>query len=380
MSKKPRKKTKKDRILSFAEMSAADAARKEFEKRRDLAASEMKEGVQRIQKIKEQFRNATREEHITGRVAEEMHAATANANARIKGDFDTKIKTSSSSGKSTSSGDIFVDGKPIAEVKFHKSATRNAAETSKAKYEGQQRIVPKEHAADAKKILNAQAKKNVTRNPEKAKLRAETADNITDRVSIKRNGKTIESEPLSLKDAKQLKNKPSRALKKTPKTKLTNEMASGAMGGAVMGAAFSAASNAKDVWQGKKKISDAAQDVAMDGIKSGAKAAANIAISQGVKQGLGKVGLSALGKGSTPVLVAATAIETAGDIYDYYKGNIDGGELTKRAGKNVGATATGFAGAKAGALIGAFAGPAGAVVGGVAGGILGAIGFSKLFD
>lgn len=136
-------------------------------------------------------------------------------------------------------------------------------------------------------------------------------------------------------------------------------------------------SNAKQLFNGDKNLTDAAKDIATDTIKSAAAGATINLTATAVKSAAPKILGSAgktLARGSAPVAIATGLVECA---VLASKGEL----TTTKTAKVAGSTVSTWAAAEGGAILGtAVAGPVGTIIGGIVGGILGNLGFNSLFD
>ena len=291
------------RVASIHASSAMNA-------RHVAAAEELSKGAKELERVVKQFGNCSRAQ-VAGRVAEVHHTATLNADLRLAGRSDVHARTTASLGLPTASADIvvFKHGKKIAaaQVKYHRNAARSAVAVAKERYQGQQRILPKEQVRLAKCLLKRSSQRKMLSNPKKGLIRDEAAQEVA--ASFKVEGR--QSEPLSSRGSRKLARQPSALSRKALATELAGAIKHGALSGFAARAALSGFQNVSDYREGKVRGQDAALSIAKDGLVGATEGATMAAISTVAKKGLVKVGLKSLSKSAAPATIAVAGIEVA---------------------------------------------------------------------
>ena len=322
----------------------------------------------RIRHTSKQWKKSTNAQR-SGRMAEEWHAGTLNANAAKKG-LRVRARTGAEMQKSTSAVDISIHGSKgnvSAQVKYHKSVKSTTKALGKKKYNGMQKVVAKEQSRGVQ--LRAKARSS--------KSHQDTAKNVTDR--LRHEG--AESTPLSRKEALELSKNTETSLRKTMEQELAHTVTAGAKSGAMFGGGVSAIGNVKDVWDGNKDLGEAIWDTGVDTAVSAGKGALANAGGVVVREGLVRGGAHSLARSSAPVAIAMGGIEFGADVIRFMDGQIDGDELVERGAKTAVQTGTTLGGAEVGAAIGSAICPGlGTIAGGIIGGVFGGIFGGSLFD
>lgn len=323
----------------------------------------------RIHHTSKQWKNSTNAQR-SGRIAEEWHAGTLNADAAKKG-LRVRAHTGATNKQSTAAADITIrgsKGKALAQVKYHKSVRSTTKALGKKKYNGMQKVVPKEQSYGVQLRSKARSSKVSHR---------DTSKNVTDR--LRHEG--AQSTPLSRKEALELSKNTESSVQKAMEQEFVHTVKAGAKAGAIFGGGVSAIGNAKDVWDGSKDLGEAIWDTSVDTAMSAGKGALANAGSVVVREGLVRGGAQSLARSSAPVAIAMGGIELGSDVIRFMDGQIDGDELVERGAKTAVQTGTALGGAEAGAALGTAICPGvGTVVGGIVGGIVGSIFGGSLFD
>ena len=138
---------------------------------------------------------------------------------------------------------------------------------------------------------------------------------------------------------------------------------------------------------GEEAAMEIAKDTAVSSGVAYGTAFVSTAVSETMK-GSSKLLLQRIGNSCLPAAVAAFAVDAAGSVIDFAKGEIDGSELAYELGDSSSLVAGGFAGGAACAKIGGAVGTAiapgagsvaGAVVGSIVGGVVGAVVASEAY-
>jgi len=378
-----KKQHKKAKIISDG---ANIANMVQFANRLDSAVKNAKKDI--IEQAKKYQNNSLPSQ--AGFVAESTHIGSFNIDSAIKRSTLKAVKE-----KNGFHGDykILKGNKVVAKGEFKHYNTAKQTENAMRGYGDRELVGPKEQIDEIKKIAKQKALKNRQTRPEVAKEHQQVHKKVTD--SIKK--ENVSSKPKTNKEIKKITKKAAKGKIDTReilpdfKESIKSSALAGAKDGAKIGALFggitSTVSNIKDVVDGKKDTKDAiidtAKDAAVSALDSAVKNAAGSATKTASLYLAEKVGsqtAKSVLRSSAPVIVATTVIETSKDAIDYFKGDIDGEEFTKKAVKNCATSAGGWAGAEAGAMLGTMVGgPVGTVVGGIVGGIAGALGIGSLF-
>ncbi|MEQ9498728.1 MAG: hypothetical protein RIT81_17755 [Deltaproteobacteria bacterium] len=340
---------------------------------------------------------------LGGRIAEEVHAATFNANAHLSGAPTLTARTTASVGRPSAAADIellragrIVDG---AQLKYSRFPGQNAQRLSRADYRPMQKVAPSDQLAKTADVARRLEQRNALRRPARAAELRDTAERVTDRIT--HDGVT--SEPLTFDEAQGLARASRKGAAKLPRpaersvgaeiAATTSKAAvAGLVAGGAVTAATSAFTNVRACMRGEKTGADAAKSVcvdtsvgALDGaskaalgaaLKSGGAALAKSAAPTALKQ----VG-GALGRSNAAFAIGACVVDATVGGVRLARGEIDGTEYGKRVGESTSAAAGGWGGAAGGAALGTMIFPgAGTAVGAVIGGIGGAVASSALFS
>lgn len=326
------------------------------------------QGAVRLQKVSQQWRN-TSPERLAGRLAEELHAATFNADAAAKGLNGLKAVTGAANGTPTAAADLTIlNGFKVvdaAQVKYHATPAGTTFHVSAVKYDGMQKVVPSDQAARVRELA---AKRGVDglgqRNfPDVAK-------NASDRVR----SHGAESSPVSRAEALDAAKNTSRVAGDLVTGRVVGAVKSGAMMGAAVGGGVSVISNLMAYANDEKSGKDALVDIANDTVFCAATGAAVSGAAVMAEAGLIRAGAGAFAGGAAPVAIGLTAVEIVKDVGRFVNGDIDGEKLAINAGKNVVKGGTTWGGMEGGAMIGTMIGPGiGTIIGGIIGGIGGAL-------
>jgi hypothetical protein len=339
------------------------------------AADELHAGAARIEATLERHAGASLGQKA-GRVAEEFHAATLNADAAQKG-LSVRARTTASLGQPCAAADIVLsDGSRAAQVKFHRTPEANATGLSRGRYARMQKVVPSDHVDAVRVHADRRASALTLKRPGRAVAMKHTASTASDRVAAR----GAASKPLSVAESRALVKDPSTLRGVATRLELGAAVQSGAVSGAVVGGVLSVVGSVVDVARGDATVGDAALRTVKATAQSAATGAATAVIATAATRTLAQVGLRTVARSSAPLAIASTALELAGGAVNLARGRETAAEFGVKSAK---AVARG-GGTWAAAELGAFAGTAicpgvGTVIGGVVGGLLGGFGLSKLF-
>jgi hypothetical protein len=314
-----------------------------------------------------------------GFVFEEVHAGTFNAAARKAGDIRTTAITGTNGGFALDKRvDIRVtrDAKVIAEAqaKCCASAARSAVSVSKQQYADTQRLVPKDQACAARKMLLESAKgKAGSSSPRMRQIganRHEAATRLTDRLEAA----GYESKPMSYGEARALASGDTSSMNKMIVVETVSSAArNAAASGMAVAGAVAVVSSLSKLASGQMSADEAAQCVVLETVAGGARSAVTAVAAEGIRQvakrTLPIAGAKALIGGTGPLAIAGCAVELVSDACN--------GELTVgKAARSVTKAAGGWAGAEGGAVVGSAIFPGigtviGAILGGIGGSLLG---------
>lgn len=342
-----------------AARAAADGVMAVQTTRGAAAMAEAARGAARVRDVAQQFRNASHVNHTAGRVFEEMHAASANVNAALKG-LPQRFVTTASEGDPHAAADIIVKvgNKTVgaAQAKLSDSSTALLSRVSRKDYTGMQKLVPADKVERVRKLADSLAKDG--RRPDLDL--ADTAKRACARLQYK----GAASRPVTVAEAQAAARQPARAAARIERDAALQGYGSAAAAGAVLSGAVS-------LVQG-----GSAGDAAKAAGKGAAKALAQQAATRGVEQAgkalVGKAAANVLGRSGAGA-IAGAGIGIATDLVDLANGKIDSTECAARACKHGVRAGTTWAGAEAGAMAGAFAGPIGVAVGAMVGGLVGSL-------
>lgn len=338
------------------------------------AADELHAGAARIEECVQRHGGASLEQKA-GRVAEEWHAATLNADAASKG-LSVRAHTTASVGRPCAPADIVVTGggAPI-QVKYHATPESNAAGLSRPRYDAMQKVVPAGQADTVRAHAARRADALQVKRPARALSMKHTAATANERVVAG----GAESKPLSAGAARELAQDPATLNRMATGAELRGAAKSGAMAGAVVGAAFSVVGSVKDVASGKASVGDAAVRTAQATAVGAATGAGAAVIATATARALTRAGMHSLARNSAPVAVASTVLEIAGGAVSFARGRETARDFGVKSAKAVGRGAGCWAAAEVGALVGTAICPGiGTAVGGLVGGLLAGFGLSKL--
>jgi len=327
-----------------------------------LAIAESSKGAEQLVATARQYANAAHGNHLAGRIFEDMHVATANVDAAIKG-LPQRFETTASAGRPHDAADIVakVRGKTTApaQAKLSRSSTTMVRSISNPKYDGMQKIVPSDKAVTVRRMAGSLSKEG--RRPDLSLK--DTAKNVSDRVKFK----GASSKPVSLDQAQKAARRPNVAAKK-----MKADAAQSAYGAAALvGGGVSCIVTA--VQGGTAK--DVLNSTAKGAVRGVAQQAATAVVSKAgvtvITQVAGKATASAFSRSGAPGAIAGAGISVCSDLIDLHDGKITGQECAARAAKHGVRAGTTWAGAEAGACVGAVCGPIGVAVGAFVGGIFG---------
>jgi hypothetical protein len=337
------------------------------------AIAEAARGAKHLAKTARQYVNASHGNHLAGRIFEDMHVATANVDAALKG-LPQRFDTTASVGLPHDVADIVakVGGKTVAsaQAKLSDSSTALVRSISSPKYDGMQKIVPSDKALKVRRIAAGLSKGG--RRPDLSLK--DTAKGVTDRVTYK----GVSSKPVSLGKAQQAAKQPEAVAKA-----MEREAAQVAYGAAaLMGGGMSGIVTAMQGGSAKDVLNSTAKGVARGVIQQ----AATIGVSKvgiaAITQVASKATASAFSRSGAPGAIAGAGISICSDLLEMHDGKITGRECATRAASHGVRAGTTWAGAEAGACIGVVGGPIGIAVGAFVGGVVGSFVpdlFSKLF-
>jgi len=320
-------------------------------------------GGERIVAVARQFANASQPNQVAGRVFEELHAASGNIDAALKG-LPQRFATTASNGQPHAAADLVtrVGGETLAmaQAKLSESTTALTRRLSEVRYDGMQKLVPEGMAEPVRKVAGALAD---------AGRRADLSLRDTTRQVAERfSSAGAHSKPVSINAARQAASDPHAAAKT-----LGSDAALGAYGAA---AGIGGVMASVVATQQGGSVAEVA--------KAAAAGVARGLVQQAATAGVEKAGVAVLTQVSSKAVAtfshsgAASAIARAGvgvtsDLIDLARGTISGGECAQRAVKHGVRAGSTWAGAEAGAALGAFGGPIGAAIGGLAGGLIGSL-------
>ncbi|WP_147446455.1 hypothetical protein [Corallococcus sp. CA047B] len=365
-----------------------------------VANEALSKGEAALNSVGRQYAN-TPDASLAGRVAEEFHAATFNADAALKGRMELHARTTASAGRSFDAVDIEVTktGAKVvdAQVKYLSTAEKTAKGLSQPRYEGQSKIVPADQLEGVRSTAHQEAVRNTVKRPAQAKHYEDTAAHASDRLQYE----TVQSQPQTKKGAVKLAKKARRGqakFKRVPTQDVARHVGTAAgraafAGGVVAGlvtAVVSGVSNGIDAAKGRKSGREAVADTAQDAGLAAADAAAKSAVGAGLQAGATVLARSAaaqvvrgvagvVARSNAALAVGAVAVDALVGGVQFARGKIDGGEYATRVGESATGAAGAFAGMQGGAVLGtAVGGPVGAAVGALIGGTAVAVGASEL--
>ena len=325
-------------------------------------------GAVRLQEVAHMWQNASPEQ-LAGRLAEELHAATFNADAAAKG-LTVRAVTEAANGTHSAAADISIQngGRAVgaAQVKYHGTAARTTFHVSDVKYDGMQRIVPSDQAARVREIAARRGVDGLGQ-----RNFADVANSASDRVQ----SHGAQSSPLSRADALEAVRNPSIIAGELVSSRVVGAVKSGAMIGAAVGGGVSLIRNVAAYANDRKSGKDAIVDVAKDTAASAAAGAAVSGAAVATEVVLIRAGVGVLARGSAPVAIGLTVVDVGQDVIRFARGDIGGKKLAVNSGKSLVKGAATWGGMEAGAVLGSFVFPGvGTIVGGIVGGIVGAVG------
>lgn len=304
---------------------------------------------------------------LKGHLFEYIEAARFNERATLAGS-DLQARVTAAEGRPHARADIEIveGGKVVKEIqaKVSDNPNRIANQQAQPKYEGMDRLAPRDQADRVREISQRRALTSEVEGDPRAEIWRDSAERTKGELSKGevRSGGTS--------------NKELDFAAESPKTFATLEearavgreavvaAAMAATAGAVFGGAISAIQNGLAYRRGETDARQAAKNVAVDAAGSGVRGAATGATGTVIRHAAYKAGLPTLAKSNVAAAVAASLIEAGVTVYDYAKGDISPEDAAERLGNNGCST---LAGIYTGAATGAIFGPVGAVVGSVAG-------------
>lgn len=326
------------------------------------AIAESTKGAEQLAATAKQYANAAHGNHLAGRVFEDMHVATANVDAALKG-LPQRFETTASVGRPHDVADIIakVEGKTVAaaQAKLSGSSTTLVCSISSPKYDGMQKIVPADKTVRVRRIADGLSKAG-----RRTDLSLEdTAKGVTDRV----NYKGASSKPVSLAKAQQAAKQPKAVAKVMKREAVQSAYGAAALVGGGMSGVVTAmqGGSAKDV------LNSTAKGATRGVIQQAATAGINKVGTAAITQVASKATANAFSRSGVPGAIAGAGINVCSDLIDLHDGKITGLECATRAAKHGVRAGTTWAGTEAGACIGAVGGPIGIAVGAILGGVLG---------
>ena len=321
-------------------------------------------GGRQVEAVARQYANASQANHVAGRVFEELHAATGNIDAALKG-LPQRFATTASEGQPHAAADLVVKlgGETVAaaQAKLSESSTALTRRLSEAAYDNMQKLVPEGKAESVRRMSGALA--DAGRRPDLS-LR-DTSARVTERVSFK----GACSKPVSVANAQKAARKPAAAAKKLEADTARGAYSSAAaMGGAMSGVMTAVqGGSAGDVVKATAK--GAARGLAQQAATAGVEKVAAAALTQ-----VSSKAAAAFSRGGAAGAIAGAGIGVAVDLADLVNGEITGSECAGRAVKHGVRAGSAWAGAEAGAALGTvIGGPIGTAVGGLLGGLVGSL-------
>ena len=289
--------------------------------------------------------------------AEVHHEATFNSDAIRKG---VKTRAVRPKGNGASDIDLKVGDKTVgqAQVKNCKTVARTTKAISDKKYDGMQKVVPKEQADGVRRVAT---KRGVDGLGEK-----NYADTSKSAASKLEHG-GASSRAVSYEEL-QSKNVGRDLLR----SETGSAAAAGAKNAAVVGGAITAVSNISAVINGEKTVGQAATAVVKETAVAAGTGAVTSAATTLVTTGVSKMGLHAVSRSGAPGAIVAAGFEVGKDLVALGRGELSGTQVMGRSVEHAVGAGAGWGGASAGAALGTMIFPGvGTLVGGFLGGMLG---------
>jgi hypothetical protein len=373
--------------------------------RAQVANDFLRLGEQSINNLGKQFAGAS-DSQLGGRVAEEAHAATFNADAVMKGRSNLFARTTAGAGRPHDVVDVEIlsDGAPVssAQLKYHGTAEKTAKALSNPEYRGQQKVGPADQLKGIRNTADKEAARNAVRRPEQAEHYRDTSARASDQLEYEgiKSAKRTRKGALKLARSGRKGQASLQRIKPLPTVKRLAEAAGmGALGGGTAGGlvngAVAAYHNTREALRGEKSAGEAALDTAkasaVGAVEGAAKGAVGatlqagvVALARSAAPQVVRQGARAAARSNVAIAAGAVIVDSIVGGAQYARGDINGREYAGKVGESASATGAGLASAKAGALLGTALVPGvgtiiGAVVGGIAGGMGGATVFRKLF-
>ncbi len=326
------------------------------------AIAESTKGANQLVATARQYTNAAHDNHLAGRIFEDMHVATANVDAALKG-LPQRFETTASVGRPHDVADIVakVGGKTAAsaQAKLSDSSITMVRSISSPKYDGMQKIVPSDKAVKVRSIADSLSKAG--RRPDLSLK--DTAKGVTDRVRYK----GASSKPVTLEKAQQAAKQPVAASKA-----MERDAAQSAYGAAALiGGGMSGVVTAMQCGSVKEVLTSTAKGATRGVLQQAATVGVSKVGTAAITQIASKTAANAFSRSGAPGAIAGAGISVCSDLIDLHGGKITGRECATRAAKHGVRAGTTWAGAEAGACIGAVGGPIGMTVGAFIGGMLG---------
>ncbi len=327
-----------------------------------------REGAQRVRQVADQWAKASPEQ-LAGRLAEELHAATFNADAAARGLQGLRATTGAASGSATAAADVTITraGRVVdqAQVKYHATPQATTFEVARARYDGMQRVVPADQVEAVRDLAARRGADGLG-----VRNYPETAARTSDRI---RHG-GAESRPLTRQEALEVARNPKEAADRLVRGKVAGAVRQGAIAGAAVGGGISLVSNVVAYANDRKS----GEEAVVDTLKDTAACAASGAVVSGAtvvaETALVRAGASTLARSSAPIAIGLTTVDVVKDAGRLVTGDIDGEEFAVRTAKHAATGVTTWGGMEVGAAIGTAICPGvGTVIGGLLGGVGGGL-------
>lgn len=304
---------------------------------------------------------------LKGHLFEYIEAARFNERAALaRSQLQAKITFEDGRPHAPADIEIVKGGKVIKGVQAKASDDPHwiARKQADPKYEGLDRLAPKDQADRVREISEERARTLEAKGDPDAVIWRESADRTTGELhqgEVRSGGTSTNELEFAAKSPRKFV-----ALEETRAVgrEAVTAGAAAAAAGAVLGGMISVVRNQAAYRRGEIDARQAAKRVAVDAASSGLRGGATGATGVFIRHAAHKAGLPTLSKSNIASAVAASLIEAGITVYDYVNGEISPEEAAERLGENGCST---LAGIYVGAAAGAIFGPAGAVVGSVAG-------------
>lgn len=328
----------------------------------------MQAGVGRLRAIAGEWYGAPAA-RVAGRMAEELHVATFNADAAAK-HSPLRATTTAAQGNRYAPADVTVadaSGQSVldAQLKYHSNAHSTTKNIASSKYDGMLRVVPADQVAKVRELARGRGVYRVPGRNYSATAKGATAQ-------LEAGG--VHSAPLSIAEALDAASNPARAASRLLRRHFGKALTNGAIAGAAIGGGLSAVANCVALSRGTKSATTASLDTLKDTVNSSATGAAVGGIALATETALLRVGAAGLANGAAPVAIALTAVEVGKDAGRLLLGQMDGVAFMLSAARNVAKGGFTWAGMEGGAAVGTLIAPGiGTAVGAFVGGVTGAL-------